>query len=390
MLPLPAVIVPVVFLDALLMLAMVPLLPAYASELQLSKAQAGIVVGAYSAAVLVSSLPVGHVADRVGPRRLTVAGVLLLAGSTFAFAMAGGFETLLLARVGQGLSSAVSWTAGVAWLSTSLPAERRSGAMVTSMSAGNVGALLGPVVGGVGGHLLGVRATFSAAAALALVLALLLVPQREHRHARARQPSVLAAARISLRTRLILAALVVMSLAAVASGALDTLVPLHLGASGYSAIAITAVLTAAGVLGTAANQAAGWISERRGRLAVALGATVLTTLGLALLAAVSAGGGTVLVVAVFLVITPGISGLYAMAFPLCADGADAAGLGHGIVLGLVNLAWGAGFMVGPAAGGALAGASSDAVTYAVLAGAAAAAASWLRLALRPRECQQSA
>src|SRR5213078_3868759 len=44
----PRVIYWVVFLDALLMFAIVPLLPAYGRELHLSKTQAGLVVGVYS------------------------------------------------------------------------------------------------------------------------------------------------------------------------------------------------------------------------------------------------------------------------------------------------------------------------------------------------------
>src|SRR3954454_4301568 len=51
----PRVIYWVVFLDALLMFAIVPLLPQYARELDLSKTQAGLAVGAYSGAVLLAS-----------------------------------------------------------------------------------------------------------------------------------------------------------------------------------------------------------------------------------------------------------------------------------------------------------------------------------------------
>ena len=52
-----------------------------------------------------------------------------------------------------------------------------------------------------------------------------------------------------------------------------------------------------------------------------------------------------------------------MAFPLAAAGADEVGLPHGMVLGAMNVCWGFGFFVGPAAGAAIAQASSDRVTY---------------------------
>ena len=69
-------------------------------------------------------------------------------------------------------------------------------------------------------------------------------------------------------------------------------------------------------------------------------------------------------IAVFLASTPPIAGQYAVAFPLCAAGADDAGVAHSSVFGILNLAWGLGFLIGPAAGAAIAEASSDRVTYA--------------------------
>jgi MFS family permease len=62
-----------------------------------------------------------------------------------------------------------------------------------------------------------------------------------------------------------------------------------------------------------------------------------------------------------------------------------------MVLGAMNVCWGFGFFVGPAAGAALAEASSDRVTYVLAALIALAALPTLRaLALAPRECQEPA
>ena len=113
----PRVVYWVVFLDALLMFAIVPLLPGYVRDLHLSKTEAGLIVGIYSGAVLLGSIPAGNLAARVGARRLTIFGVTLLAIATFGCGFAGNFWLLMAARIGQGLSSAVSWTAGMAWLS---------------------------------------------------------------------------------------------------------------------------------------------------------------------------------------------------------------------------------------------------------------------------------
>jgi len=77
-------------------------------------------------------------------------------------------------------------------------------------------------------------------------------------------------------------------------------------------------------------------------------------------------GSAAVLIAVFVAATPPIAGQYGVAFPLCAAGADRAGLAHSSVFGLLNLAWGLGFLVGPAAGAAIAEAGSDRVTYAIL------------------------
>src|SRR5436305_161651 len=145
----PRALYGVVFLDALLMFAIVPLLPGYVRDLHLTKTEVGLVVGIYSGAVLVGSVPVGYLAARVGARRLTIFGVGLLAVATFGCAFAGGFWALLAARTGQGLSSAVSWTAGMAWLSEASEPNVRGRVLGTAMSFATVGTLVGPVIGGV-------------------------------------------------------------------------------------------------------------------------------------------------------------------------------------------------------------------------------------------------
>jgi MFS family permease len=72
--------------------------------------------------------------------------------------------------------------------------------------------------------------------------------------------------------------------------------------------------------------------------------------------------------------------LFTPAFALIADGAEHAGLAQGMAFGMMNAAWALGAMVGPAAGGAIAGATGDSVPF-VLAAAACVAA---LLTVRPR------
>jgi MFS transporter, DHA1 family, solute carrier family 18 (vesicular amine transporter), member 1/2 len=385
---LPLIIYSIVFFDALLMFALVPLLPDYAHTLHLSKTQAGGVIGIYSAATLVMALPAGRVADRLGPRRITIAGVALMTVSTLAYAVAGSFWVLLAARGGQGVASAISWTAGLAWLSSATPADRRGRALGTAMTCGSVGALLGPVMAGPLSGWLGIRAPFVLLAAVAALLTVASTLPADVRSEHERGVGLVETLRIASRGRLLAVAVLVMALVAVVSGLVETLVPLRMGAAGYSAAAISLVLGLAGVGGAATQLGVGRSYDRFGGVRIAALSIAAMAAMLALLAVPNSA---VAIAVVYVIFTPAIAGQYAVAFPLAAAGADEVGLPHGMVLGAMNVCWGFGFFVGPAAGAAIAQASSDRVAYALAALISVAALPVLRiLALSPIECQEPA
>src|SRR3954451_15366026 len=102
-------------------LTAVPLIPVWEDDLGLTHVQSGMVLGAYGVAVLFLSLPAGHLADRLRPRRPTIGATLLFAATAPLYAFASSFGELLALRTVNGLFSAVSWTAGLAWLGASVP-----------------------------------------------------------------------------------------------------------------------------------------------------------------------------------------------------------------------------------------------------------------------------
>jgi predicted MFS family arabinose efflux permease len=378
----------IAFFDALLMFAIVPLLPDYAQVLHLSKTQAGIVIGIYSGAVLVGAIPAGQIADRLGARRITIAGVALMAVSTLVYALAGSFWVLILARIGQGIASAISWTAALAWLSAGTAPELRGRALGGAMTAGSLGALLGPLAAGPLGGWLGIRVPFVLLAGVAAVLTVVSAMAPDVRGGHAVHTGLLDTIRTALGGRLLAAAVLIMLLVATVSGLLETLVPLRLGADGYSPSAISLVLGLAGVGAALTQLAISRSYERLGGLRVAF----VSIIAMAVLTGVLAVPEAALTLAIIFVIgTPAVSGQYAVAFPLAAAGADEVGLPHGIVLGVMNVCWGFGFMVGPAAGAAIAEATSDRVSYVLVTLLALLALPVLRnLALQPRECQEAA
>ena len=140
--------------------ALAPLVPGYAEEFGLSKTGAGLLVGAFGAGALLGGIPGGLAAARRGPKIAVVAGLVLLAASSFAFALADGPWALGLARFVQGFSSTTTWAGALAWLTVATPRERRGELLGTAFGAAVLGAILGPMFGAVA-DAVGIRGAFS-------------------------------------------------------------------------------------------------------------------------------------------------------------------------------------------------------------------------------------
>jgi MFS family permease len=352
LLPLVAVLV---FVDTMLYAALTPLLPHFAHEFGLSKSRAGTLVAAYAAGALIGGLPGGFAAVRIGPRRSVLVGLALMGVSSIGFALAGSFSILFVARLFQGLGSAFTWSGALAWLLAAAPRERRGELIGAAMGAAVGGALFGPVVGAAAA-LAGRAAIFSGLGGLAVLLAVWTVrvasppPER---------PSVTKFAR-AFGNRRFAGGLALLSIASLLAGILSVLGPLHLAAVGWGATAIGAVWLLSAGLEAAGSPLIGRLSDRRGALLpvrVALGAGVLVSLTLAL------GGRPLLYAPLLLIASVSYGALFTPAFALIADGAEHVGLAQGLAFGLMNAAWAVGAVIGPAAGGAIAGATGDWVPF---------------------------
>ena len=256
-----AVISAIVFLDAMLFGALIPLVPAYVDDFDLSKLQAGLLVGAFGAGAVLGGIPGGIVAGRVGPKNAVISGLLLLAFATFGLALADSPATVGIARFLQGLSSALTWAGALSWVTVSTPRALRGQLLGTVFGIAVLGAILGPMVGAVA-KLVGLRAGFAGIGVIALLLAVAAVLQP--------RPGVEVVERGAVRRAFadpaFVAGLWLNALPALFFGVLDVLAPLALDAGGYGAIAIGAVFLVAGLIETALNPLLGRLSDRRGRL----------------------------------------------------------------------------------------------------------------------------
>jgi predicted MFS family arabinose efflux permease len=365
----------VVLVDTVLYAALTPLLPRFSHELGLSKALAGVLVAAYPFGALLGGIPGGLVTARVGPRRAVLAGLTLFSATTVVFAFADTYSILLVARVLEGIASALTWAGALAWLIAEAPRERRGQLVGTAMGAAVFGALLGPALGSAAA-LAGRALVFT----LVGVLGAALIPfaYRIADHGGEAMPDLRTIAS-AFANRRFQGGLALMTLPALLFGVLSVLAPLHLAAAGWGAGTIGLVWIVGATLETIQAPVVGRLSDRRGR---ALPVRVALVAGAALSLGLAWGGRPALYAPLVVVASMAYGMLFTPGIALVADGAEDAGVPQGLGFGVMNAAWAVGATIGPAAGGGLAQATGDKVPLLLSAAVCAAALVTLRTPFR--------
>jgi len=352
----------IVFVDTMFFAALTPLLPDYAEEFNLSKAGAGFLSAAYPLGALVGSIPGGVATARFGARPTALTGLLVIAVTTFIFATGDSIVVLDVARFAQGVGSAFAWTAGLAWLVSETPADRRGQTIGSAMAAAIVGALFGPVLGGIA-SVVGQGPAFGAAGLVAVGLAV----WGALTHApKPTDPQPLSMLFGALRNRAIALSIWFVLLPALLFGALGVLAPLRLEDLGFTAVAIGVLWLCTAGLEAIANPLVGRVSDRIGRL----GPMRASVLASGIVAVLLPWPNRAAVLAA-LVVVAGLSfgSFWTPAMALLSDEAEAEGLDYAYAFTLIGLAWAPGHALGSAGGGALAEITSDAAPYLLLASA---------------------
>jgi len=135
------------FVDMVGVLMIIPLMPFYAREMGGGALIVVILMGAFTAAQLLSAPFWGRFSDRYGRRPALLVGLTASCIAYVVFAYAGSIWLLLLSRIVQGAGGG---TVGViqAYVADSVEPDSRAKALGWLSAATNVGVAIGPAIGG--------------------------------------------------------------------------------------------------------------------------------------------------------------------------------------------------------------------------------------------------
>jgi len=246
-----------------------PVLPQYALSFSIPVALVGWAVSAYALARVVMDIPAGFLSDRFGRKRNMVFGLILIILSAIAAGTVNNYIWLILARIVQGIGSALYMTSATTWVAQVTTGQSRGRYMSLYSGLILAGASFGPTIGGYCAVQFGLHAPFFAYAVFAFIGLLATLPLKETKDSvqttqsemRMRDvPSVL------LNRPFLLVNCSVLALFFLRSGLRSTLVPLYASLNlGLSEDKIGILLTVAAIATAVCTFPSGFLSDRVGR-----------------------------------------------------------------------------------------------------------------------------
>jgi MFS transporter, DHA1 family, multidrug resistance protein len=329
----------------------VPVIPLYGRTFDVSTTMIGLLVTSFGVARLISNFPAGRLADRIGRRKLLLAGPLISAtGASIAF-LAPNYWVLVSALSIQGVGSAAYATAAMTTLADISSDENRGRMMSIHQGSLLLGASLGPSVGGVIGGTFGLNSVFLAAVIMYLAVFTIAytritetLQQDSGQSGRRRRP-VPAAGSLALLTNIsfLAVAFVSMSVFFSRTGGRSTLIPLRAAEDLLmDPLMIGALLTVGSALNVVTLPLAGWGIDRFGRKNMIVPSLIVSGIATFLIATVDTRFAYFAAMGL-LGIGTGIAGPAPAAY--AADLAK--GRNYGATLGLFRTMSDVGFVLGP-------------------------------------------
>ncbi|HET9834295.1 MAG TPA: MFS transporter [Vicinamibacterales bacterium] len=327
----------------------VPVLPDLSRRLGASPAVIGLLFGSFGVTMLVVSLPMGAISDRIGRKGPMLAGLVALAASTLLFAYATALPALFAARLVQGAADAVAWVVGFALVADLYAPEERGRVTGIILGGSSFAYMIGPSLGGWLYEMGGIRLPFLFVTGMAVLtiagFVWLRVPEHRAPH------EELPVGRL-LRHPAVLTCAVVVFIAASSLTMFEPVFVLYLQATlGIGPAKVGTVFAAASLANVFFHPLVGravdkWGARRLTGIGL-LGYSVMLPIVSNTWSYPSAIVLSVLIAATFAMIaTPSLT--------FMADATTAAGIGSfGTAYGLYNAVWAVGVLFGPALGGYL-------------------------------------
>ena len=355
-----------VFLDLALWSAITPLLSYWSQTIGMTKPQAGIVSGVYSGAIVLASIPAGHAADRLGAKKVTLAATALFALAAPLTGFADAVWEVIALRLLQGVFSAVSWSAGIAWLAAAVGSSSRARAIGLVNAVVPLGMVAGPALGGplVGGLGPGVAMTGFGVIVALLFFALLAQPDAISEHHE--QLTLRATLSTSLRDSWLLVANCALFVIAFGQTLVQTLGPLHLDAGGVSQSEIGYIFMIVAGMSLLATVTTTQLAARSAPRRSIIVATGIACAGLVCMLLAAPLGIPAYITVLVLYAAPQ-SVAFTAAYALASDGAARSGVGQGIAMAALSTTWGIGAFLSPTILAPLADATDDRLAFGVVA-----------------------
>jgi len=337
------------FTDIVAYAIAVPVLPDLSTRLGASPTLIGLLFGSFGVTMLLVSMPMGAVSDRIGRKGPMLGGLAALAASTLLFAYARALPALFAARLVQGAADAITWVVGFALVADVYAPDERGRVTGIILGGTSVAYMVGPSIGGWLYEMGGIRMPFLVTTGMAVItmagFAWLRLPEHRASH------EAVPVARLIRHPQVFTCGVVVLLTSATLT-MFEPVFVLFIGEKlGIGPARVGTLFAAAALSNTL-------IHPLVGRAADAWGARRLTGLGLlavSVMLPIVAQTWSFASTIVFCVLQAAAFALVTTpSLTYMADATTEAGLGSfGAAYGFYNAIWAVGLLCGPALGGYL-------------------------------------